>query len=360
LRAVYQQLLGREADSLAFESWEGPLERGELSFADFFSAILESDECKESASPRTTYKRLLQADHCGLANDVSDYVEFVFGVLFGRRPDDAQSAYWETRLDSGELSCNSFLDKLLDSQEFQDHWVSTQFYKSLHRGRVQLVRQLPKARVILDLGGGGPTELGALLALGYPYSFEKLTIVEMPLINRHESYSARGNTQHGVVTCDQGTIEWNYRPMTETSGFASQSVDFVFCGEAIEHIEREEGRHLCREAFRILRPGGFFCLDTPNREVTRVQFPDGWIHPEHKHEYTHEELSTLLKASGFVICDAKGVTLAPSCRAKGQFSLQECTEHEGMYDAIEDCYLLYYRCQKRGPNTTFTHTEQAR
>jgi SAM-dependent methyltransferase len=44
--------------------------------------------------------------------------------------------------------------------------------------------------------------------------------------------------------------------------YPDANFDLVTCTEVIEHIEHY--RHTIREAFRVLKPGGFFVLTTPN------------------------------------------------------------------------------------------------
>src|SRR5947209_5306905 len=60
---------------------------------------------------------------------------------------------------------------------------------ALHRSRVALVRRLPPAETIVDLGGActGRPE-GALVAMGYPHPFRTLTNVEPPSEERHAIY----------------------------------------------------------------------------------------------------------------------------------------------------------------------------
>jgi len=42
--------------------------------------------------------------------------------------------------------------------------------------------------------------------------------------------------------------------------------------------------------WRCSEPGGFFCLDTPNRRLTEIQAgPGRMLHPEHKKEYLPHE-----------------------------------------------------------------------
>src|SRR5690606_1286415 len=109
-----------------------------------------------------------------------------------------------------------------------------------------------------------------------------------------------------------------------------------------------DGERVCREVFRILRPGGWFCLDTPNARVCRIQ-QAAFIDPDHEIEYTHEQLSALLERTGFVLREAQGLNLAASAVERGLFVEREVALMTGMFAAIRDCYLLAYVCQKPDP-----------
>jgi hypothetical protein len=93
-------------------------------------------------------------------------------------------------------------------------------------------------------------------------------------------------------------------------------------------------------------PGCFFCLDTPNRAVTRLRCPHGFIDPDHKYEYTHRELAVLLEASGLIIREAKGLYLMQQSGSSRKFNEMELRRNAGIYDDLENCYLLYYKCQR--------------
>ena len=134
--------------------------------------------------------------------------------------------------------------------------------------------------------------------------------------------------------------------MADLSAFDDASVDLVYSGQSIEHVTRDDAEAACREVRRVLKPGGQFCLDTPNRAITKLEFPHGWINPDHEHEYTHAELSGLLARHGFAVAEAKGIArFAESARA-GVFDMREGVRNAGLFDDIESCYLLYYRCVK--------------
>ena len=102
------------------------------------------------------------------------------------------------------------------------------------------------------------------------------------------------------------------------------------------------------EVFRVLRPGGSFCLDTPNRAVTRIQSPHKLLHPEHQIEYCVEDLTNALQRVGFEIKAIKGITPMPHTVQSGVFSEQELLDNAHMSDQAEICYFFYVHCTKPG------------
>src|SRR5262249_22238608 len=154
------------------------------------------------------------------------------------------------------------------------------------------VRRLPAADQIVDLGGSaaGRPE-GALLLMGYPHRFQRLSIVEPPREQRHAMYADHCGEYNQIIQTAQGPVCYVYKSMIDLSDFTNASVDLVYSGESIEHVTQAEAKQTIREAFRVLKRGGHFCLDTPNRTITRLQHPNEFINPDHKHEYTHQELS---------------------------------------------------------------------
>lgn len=69
--------------------------------------------------------------------------------------------------------------------------------------------------------------------------------------------------------------------------FRSNSFDFVFSFQVIEHIKRD--LDLVREVKRVLRPGGQFIITTPNAGMSLTRNP--W----HVREYTPEQLRNILE-----------------------------------------------------------------
>ena len=181
---------------------------------------------------------------------------------------------------------------LFQSREFlANRWVGFDFWLSQHRTRLLVACQLPKAERIVDLGGsseGNPC--GALITYGYPYHFKSLSIVELPREQRHELYTEICGEYNEVIETPQGPVNYVYASMSDLSAFQDGTIDLVYAGQSIEHVTVEEARTVLREVHRVLKPGGHFCFDTPNRKVTILQFPN-YIVDDHKYEYTHQEMT---------------------------------------------------------------------
>ena len=77
--------------------------------------------------------------------------------------------------------------------------------------------------------------------------------------------------------------------------FPKNYFDYVVAGELIEHLERPE--EFLKEAFRILRPKGYFMLSTPLNEALELGAVD-----EHRHiwSYDKEDMQKLLEPYGSV------------------------------------------------------------
>jgi SAM-dependent methyltransferase len=229
-----------------------------------------------------------------------------------------------------------------DSKEFADTKAYRHMGSSVHRGRCVFVRSLPRARRILDLGGSSRgSEAGALVELGYPYAFDELVIVELPAEVRHDHYSDVVEADRVVTAL--GPVTYRYHSMTDLTGLEDGSFDLVYSGQSIEHVSVADADAALAEVRRVLRPGGFLALDTPNGAVCRLQQP-GFIDPDHKVEYTHAELSAKLTAAGFAIVRRHGLNFAGASVETGVFDVGETARQWGLFDDIENSYILAYVC----------------
>jgi len=280
----------------------------------------------------------------GRETELNDLVESLYRGLLGRAPDEQGLRDHVASLVNGSVTPAHLVRSFLDSAEFRQKAGPKSPLDALHQARVVMVRQLPRARRIVDLGGGAANiPDGALVYMGYPYDFEQLTIVEPLAEGRHEIYQNIPSGLNEVIT-QRGPVRYLYRSMSDLAPIESGSIDLVFSGESIEHISQADCVQTLREARRVLKPSGSLCFDTPNRGLTRIQIPDGYINPDHKYEYTNAEMKKFITDAGFTITEEKGIAWMPQSRQTGAFDLNEMIAHPGVYDDIENCYLLYYRC----------------
>jgi SAM-dependent methyltransferase len=282
----------------------------------------------------------------GLFEDLPsrEFLRGIFHLLFGRDPDLSDGGAYVRELESGELSPRQLLEWLVHSAEWSHAAPMTEFGPSLHYGRGVFVRSLPKASRILDIGGaavGDPS--GGMVHLGYPYRFDELVVVDLPSEDRHALY--RDGARPDSVETKQGRVTYRYHSMADLSGLASQSFDLVYSGQSMEHVTRREADRVLAQARRVLKPGGVLALDTPNRRLTRLQ-QETFIDPDHKYEYTHAEMASMLRGNGFVVERAHGIAYGGESVARGVFDPVELATRRGIYDDIESCYLLAYVCRR--------------
>lgn len=271
-------------------------------------------------------------------------VDVGYRVVLQRWPDDHGRNDFVAKLRSGELTVEQFGRRLVDSREFEQLSAGAELGLSLHRSRCAFVRSLPPAARILDLGGTDLThEYGAMVTMGYPYSFEELVIVDLPPTDRHPLYN-RGGTRH-VVQTPIGPVRYAYHSMADLSDYGDNSFDLVYSGETIEHVPLELADGILTEAHRVLRPGGVLALDTPNARLTRLQ-QDEMIDPDHKYEYTVAEIEAKVRAAGFEIAERKGLNLGRASLERGSFDMHEVARNVGLFADVESCYLTALVCRK--------------
>jgi SAM-dependent methyltransferase len=273
------------------------------------------------------------------------FVRAAYQVVLGRDADPQGLATWVSQLESGAMTPDGVVDAMFASAEFAALGRPRDHISALHRSRIAWVRSLPPARRILDLGGasqGNPA--GALVDIGWPYPFERLVIVDLHADDRHVLFSRGPRPDH--VESSLGPVEYRYHSMADLGQYDDDDFDMVFSGQSIEHVFEGDADLLCKGALRVLRPGGLFCLDTPNGRVCRLHTGDELIHPDHKIEYTHEQLSAKLADAGFEVVEAKGLHLMTESVSTGKYSEDEFLRNGGVFGAPADCYILAYVCRK--------------
>lgn len=278
-----------------------------------------------------------------LFNDVQ-YIDMVFRLLLSRKANEEDLAYYQNLLETDKISRKDIPQLLFESKEYERSRFNILEY--IHKARLEMIQTLlPAGDVIVDLGGASPSwQEGCLYGMGYPHQASKLIIVDLPPAIRmlKATEQARVVTDYGK--CNR--IEYHYSSMSKLEFIPDSSVEMVWSGESIEHISENEGEQCLQEVWRILKPGGHFCLDTPNRLITRLESPHRLIHPEHKIEYTPSQLKEKLQKHGFEIMEEKGLLPLPESQASGQFAPEEIVKQPYFSDQIESCYLFYIKARK--------------
>lgn len=167
----------------------------------------------------------------------------------------------ESITEAVELSCsaNGMQAILNGAMEYHLQYI--------HRARQIMIRRLlPPAEHIIDLGGAN----APLYNMGYPHRFSSLAMLDLPPEERAEEYSRI------VLEAPEagGQVSIVYGDMTQPDMIPDESMDLAWSGQSIEHVPVDAARKMCRSVFRVLRPGGWFCLDTPNRLVTTIHTQD--------------------------------------------------------------------------------------
>lgn len=273
------------------------------------------------------------------------FLRAVYRVCLRREPDEIGQRYYLGALRGKTATRLGIMRSVVQSNEFKLlHGFSIHPADAVHQARMMLVQQcLPAARVILDLGGAakGRPE-GALLAMGYPHCPRQIIIVDLP--------PAEGNVEmpHEWLSPEGIQVIYHLGSMTDLSWLMDESVDLVWAGESIEHVEEWEAVGVAKEVFRVLKPGGIFCFDTPNAALTSLQSPHALIHPEHKREYFVSEMRDMLERAGFRVIEAKGICPMPRSLATGVFDITELVSNIRLSENPEEGYLFFLKAVKPG------------
>ena len=225
-------------------------------------------------------------------------VRLAYNVLLRRDPDEPAWSEQAGALAAGDLSAADVVDRIRCSGEYRTQVPvgPAGLHSSLHISRCEFIIGLPPAGRIVDLGGGHTIDArGAMVLLGYPYPFDELVVVDLPPDDRHPLYHSE---RFGGLATEQGTVRYEYRSMADLSFAEDDSVDLVYSGQSIEHVTESDGDAVLSESLRILKPGAFMAIDTPNARVCRLQ-QEEFIDPDHKIEYDLDGLRAKVERAGF-------------------------------------------------------------
>lgn len=358
---LYRLLLRRGLDETGIAFYCGGLRDGRFRWRDVVVGISRSTERtnlkqRRKAVRHSTFRFAILYPAFRLGSTSHEaLVRSLYRAILRREPDADPIARWPGYPASWLRKFRLVRNELHSSTEFaRVHGFHADGLQVIHEARVHLVdKYFPPADVIVDIGGAARNHPeGALLAIGYGRNRKphEVIVVDLPPDDRvsqdrfHGNWGAETDAVHR--TDDGVTVRYVYSPMWDLSAIADGTADLVVSGESIEHVTRAEADAALREAMRVLKPGGSLCLDTPNAALTRLESPDGFIHPEHKHEYTVEEMTELLDRIGFQVSERVGLRAMPDSRANGFFDREELVTGAEFSDEPDDGYLFFVRATK--------------
>ncbi|MEP7018314.1 MAG: methyltransferase domain-containing protein [Actinomycetota bacterium] len=109
-------------------------------------------------------------------------------------------------------------------------------------------------------------------------------------------------------------VEWLKRSVGDMTDVEDGSVGLVFSGQNFEHLFGDDAVEFLLEAQRVLEPGGWLVMDSPNREVTSALV---WTQPQHTVEFTPSEAAELVTLAGFDVAGVRGLWLCRDAATGG-------------------------------------------
>jgi SAM-dependent methyltransferase len=101
-------------------------------------------------------------------------------------------------------------------------------------------------------------------------------------------------------------VEWVKSTVAHMQGVEDSSVELVFSGQNLEHLFGDDAVGFLLESHRVLQPGGWLVIDSPNREIAAALT---WTMPEHTIEFTPSEAADLVTLAAFDVASVRGLWL---------------------------------------------------
>ncbi len=213
-----------------------------------------------------------------------------------------------------ELSSHEITDEMPVATEAPPSFVMTDaFHAAVHELRTLELAAMPKgSRRALSVGAQGT----------WYFEWFQKNYGELDQHIGIEAFEAVPDDLPGYVTWISDTAD-------RMDHVATASVDLVYAGQTSEHLWAHElVGYLC-EAHRVLTPGGYAVLDSPNRLVTEHLH---WSHGGHTIELSSDEIGRLLDLAGF---DVESTTGIWSCIDSGR--------RLGLEEGLENASVLIQR-----------------
>lgn len=149
-----------------------------------------------------------------------------------------------------------------------------------------------RLRRIAETNFGAPPRLLDVGGRKSPYTIglqARVTIIDLPRESETQQQLNLGVNSQIInqIRARRSNIENIVLGDMTRSGLPDESFEVIAAIEVLEHIE--EDRLFVSEVARVLRPGGFFLMTTPNGDWVENKNPD------HKRHYRRRQLAELLE-----------------------------------------------------------------
>jgi SAM-dependent methyltransferase len=272
-----------------------------------------------------------------------EFIRMAYLVLLKRPPDEVGLEGWRAYMKRGKFSSQFVVDVLLESDEYMNNFGGGVFQR-LHRARQQWIRTVPAYRRILDIGGSSPNHPeGALLQLGYMHRPDSIDVLDLP--PEQQYWGTPEFDQSKILTFDWGKVVYFHgsaENIADVAPLQDQAYDCVFMGQVIEHLLPDQLPTVLHWIRRHLSSQGRFVFDTPNRTITKIHCPGGFIDPDHKLEYTPDQIESVLRAAGFRVMGKKGMVHLPAMARSGIWNPREFLDAPLLHDDVDNCYLFAF------------------
>ena len=359
VEAIYLLLLNRSIDPAGKATWTSVIEAGKYSrckqlnftvLSDEFLISFDSISRPERLRRTMSMLSLLKMEKAAPMQQS----ELIYRFILNRKIDDLGVQSCSERIAKGKFSALGLILRLMKSAEFKQPYLKRTPTQQLHGARMAWAGQLPAAKRVLDIGGSSPTvPEGALIELGFTHKPEKLIIFDKP--PNEQFWGTPNYSQANTRSFPWGQVQYIHgyaEDILQNDELHDQLFDMIYMGQVVEHIYEDKLPNVLLWIKNHLAPGGRFCFDTPNRLITCFETgEDRYIDPDHKREYTPDELVILLKAAGFSIEQQWGILNMPNVVANQRLSVKDYYDGAQLAPDPAQGYCFAMMCQRSKDNT---------
>jgi Methyltransferase domain len=351
--SAYKLILNRTLDKGGKLTWSEIIDKKEFSNLHLINTLLDSYEFKYLSKKSNklidclkvkSILRLLSDE----VQDASQKVSIVYRFLLYRDIDTPTKEAISIHMSQGQFSINKLIWQVIRSKEYASPERRPPTSSQLHMARIKWVKTLPQAKRILDIGGSSPTLAeGALIELGYAHRPEKLIIFDKP---PNEQFWGKPNySQDKDHILNWGDIQYIHgyaEDILNNTELQQQKFDIVFMGQVVEHIYEDKLHDVLVWIKNHLSETGTLYFDTPNRSLTQLETGvDSYIDPDHKKEYTPDQMEVIIAAAGLTVTKAWGIVDMPLSLKANAFEHKDFYESQALTSNPHTAYCFAMACR---------------